>query len=78
MTHCGPRWWRCGTGLRDLGRGLGCTEAKLVAIVPPEGLGVWGPDADDAGDVGFGDAIGSHRLDLPAAALAGTLGPPMD
>ena len=46
---------------RDLGVGLDVAVVEFVAVVLAEGLGV---DADDAGDVGLGDAEAGKRLDL--------------
>ena len=56
--------------LGDLGRGLCGAEVEFVAIVLAEGLGV---DADNAGNVGLWDAIGSKRLDLATTTFVGTM-----
>ncbi len=56
--------------LGDLGRGLGGAEVEFVAIVLAEGLGV---DADNAGNVGLWDAMGSKRLDLATTTFVGTM-----
>jgi hypothetical protein len=50
--------------LGDLGGRLDAARVEFVAVVLPEGLRI---DADDARDIGFGDAVGGKRFNLDAS-----------